>query len=242
MRTNPRFPEKSRKVKQLTNQDLAKDTPKLRLLLADDHEIVRQGVKVMVDAQPDMKVIGETSNGREALRLARELQPDIVVMDISMPDLNGIKATEKLKQSCPELKIIALTRHTDLGFLQKILSAGASGYVLKQSASVELLSAIRAVAAGGHHLDAAIAGKVMSGFTRSRGTPKNAATPRISEREAEVLRLVALGYSNKEIAAHLEISIKTVEVHKANAMRKLDMRSRIDIVRYAVVQGWLKDS
>ncbi len=203
---------------------------------------MRQGVKVMVDAQPDMQVIGETSNGRTALQLARELQPDIIVMDISMPEMNGLKATEKLKQSCPDIKIIALTRHTDLGFLQKILSAGASGYVLKQSASVELLRAIRSVAAGGHHLDAAIAGKVVSGFSRSRGNAGSGVPPGLSERETEVLRLVALGYSNKEMAAHLQISIKTVEVHKANAMRKLDMRSRIDIVRFAVVQGWLKDS
>jgi two-component system, NarL family, response regulator NreC len=227
---------------QVTNQTSTEDAPKLRLLLVEDHEIVRQGVRGMVDAQPDMEVIGETSNGRDALRLAKELQPDIVVMDISMPDMNGLHATEKLKQSLPELKIIALTRHTDLGFLQKILSAGASGYVLKQSASVELLRAIRSVATGGHHLDAAIAGKVMNGFTRSRTNPGTPALPAISERESEVLRLVALGYSNKEMAARLQISIKTVEVHKANAMRKLDMRSRIDIVRYAVVQGWLEDN
>lgn len=196
----------------------------------------------MVDGQPDMEVVGETSNGRAALQLAQELQPDIVVMDISMPEMNGLQATEKLKQKCPDLKIIALTRHTDLGFLQKILSAGASGYVLKQSASDELLRAIRSVAEGGHHLDPAIAGKVMTGFSRRRASSGVSAMPQVSDRESEVLRLVALGYSNKEMAARLQISIKTVEVHKANAMRKLDMRSRIDIVRYAVVQGWLKDS
>jgi DNA-binding NarL/FixJ family response regulator len=208
----------------------------------EDHEIVRQGVRVMVNAQPDMEVVGEAGSGRPALTLAQELRPDIVVMDISMPDMNGLQATEKLKQCCPEIKIITLTRHTDLGFLQKLLSAGASGYVLKQSASVELLRAIRAVAAGGHHLDPAVAGKVLGGFTRTRGNVGSAGLPGISDREAEVLRLVALGYSNKEIAARLEISVKTVEVHKANAMRKLDMRSRIDIVRYAVVQGWLEDT
>jgi two-component system response regulator NreC len=208
----------------------------------EDHEIVRQGVRVMVNAQPDMEVVGEAGSGRPALTLAQELRPDIVVMDISMPDMNGLQATEKLKRCCPEIKIITLTRHTDLGFLQKLLSAGASGYVLKQSASVELLRAIRAVAAGGHHLDPAIAGKVLGGFTRTRGNIGSAGLPGISDREAEVLRLVALGYSNKEIAARLEISVKTVEVHKANAMRKLDMRSRIDIVRYAVVQGWLEDT
>lgn len=141
------------------------------------------------------------------------------------------------------MKILTLTRHSDFGFLEQILSAGASGYVLKQSASKELLHAIRTVAAGGKHLDPAIAGKVIGGFTRERMKPGGVLQQQnISGREAEVLRLIALGYSNKEIAARLDISVKTVEVHKANAMRKLDMGSRIDIVRYAMLQGWLQDN
>jgi len=164
------------------------------------------------------------------------------VMDISMPDMNGLQATEKLKQLRPEIKILTLTRHTDVGFLQQLLGAGASGYILKQSASTELLRAIRTVASGGDYLDPAVAGKVMGGFARSRKKPRAESQGNLSEREREVLRLIALGYSNKEIAARLEISVKTVEVHKANAMRKLDMGSRIDIVRYAMLQGWLQDN
>lgn len=218
------------------------DAPKLRILLVEDHEIVREGVKTMVSAQADMEVVGEAGDGRTALRLAQKLQPDIVVMDISMPDMNGLQATEKMKQCCPEVKILMLTRHTELGFLQQIIGAGASGYVLKQSASTELLGAIRTVAGGGNHLDPAIAGKVMGSFARARVKPRAEAQGSISDREAEVLRLIAWGYSNKEIATRLEISVKTVEVHKANAMRKLDMRSRIDIVRYAMLQGWLQDN
>ncbi|HST51157.1 MAG TPA: response regulator transcription factor [Pyrinomonadaceae bacterium] len=226
----------------MNNRASTKDAVRLRILLVEDHEIVREGVRVMVGAQADMEVVGEAGDGSTALRLAQELRPDIIVMDISMPGMNGLQATQKMKQCCPEVKVLMLTRHTDLGFLQQILAAGASGYVLKQSASTELIRAIRTVAAGGSHLDPTIAGKVMGGFARSRSKPRAEAQGSISDREAEVLRLIALGYSNKEIAARLEISVKTVEVHKANAMRKLDMRSRIDIVRYALLQGWLQDN
>lgn len=224
------------------NERASPDAPKLRLLLVEDHELVREGVRVLIGAQADMEVVGEAGDGRTAIRLAEELRPDIVVMDISMPDMNGLQATEKLKHLRPEIKILTLTRHTDVGFLQKLLGAGASGYILKQSASTELLRAIRTVASGGNYLDPAVAGKVMNGFTRSRAKPRAESHGSISDREGEVLRLIAWGYSNKEIAARLEISVKTVEVHKANAMRKLDMRSRIDIVRYAMLQGWLQDN
>lgn len=216
--------------------------PKLRILLVENHEIVREGVRAMVNSQPDMQVIGEAGDGRTAVQLADELTPDIVVMDISMPDMNGLQATEKIKQRCPDVKILTLTRHSDLGFLQQILGAGASGYVLKQSAAKELLHALRTVAAGGKHLDPAIAGKVIGGFARESFKTRAVSPQSISDREAEVIRLIALGYSNKEIAARLEISVKTVEVHKANAMRKLDMNSRIDIVRYAMLQGWLQEN
>jgi two-component system, NarL family, response regulator NreC len=218
------------------------DAARLRILLVEDHELVREGVRVLVGTQADMEVVGEAGDGRTAIRLAEELRPDIIVMDISMPDMNGLQATEKLKRLRPEIKILTLTRHTDVGFLQQLLGAGASGYILKQSASTELLSAIRTVASGGNYLDAAVAGKVIGGFARSRAKPRAISLGTISDREAEVLRLIALGYSNKEIAARLEISVKTVEVHKANAMRKLDMGSRIDIVRYAMLQGWLQDN
>ena len=214
---------------------------KLRILLAEDHETVREGLKLIVNAQPDMEVVGEAGDGVTAVAQAGELLPDIVLMDISMPGLNGLKATEKLKRCCPDVKVLTLTRHKDDGYLQQLLRAGVSGYVLKQSRPSELLHAIRSVAAGGKYLDPAVAGKVMGNYSRGAAWSKPL-DGTVSEREAEVLRLIAWGYSNKEIAAQLDISVKTVEVHKANAMKKLNMRGRIDIVRYAVLQDWLKDT
>lgn len=217
---------------------------KLRILLAEDHMTVREGLRMIVNAQTDMEVVGEACDGLSAVAHAQELLPDIVVMDVSMPKLNGLKATEKLKQLCPQIKVLTLTRHTDSGYLQQLLRAGASGYVLKQSAPTELLHAIRAVAAGGKYLDPAVAGNVIGNYTRRTAGLSVAAqaSRELSEREAEVLRLIAWGYSNKEIAARLEISVKTVEAHKANGMKRLGMRSRIDIVRFALLQGWLQDT
>jgi DNA-binding NarL/FixJ family response regulator len=168
--------------------------------------------------------------------------PDIVVMDVSMPKLNGLQATKKIKDFCPQVKVLTLTRHADAGYLQQLLKAGVSGYVLKQSASTELVHALRAVASGNVYLDPAIAQKVVGSFV-GRSQNKGAAAPHeLSEREREVLRMIAWGYSNKEIASRLDLSVKTVEVHKANSMKKLGMKSRIDIVRYALLQGWLQDN
>ena len=216
---------------------------KLRILLADDHELVREGVKMIVNSQPDMVVVGEACDGRGAITLATELEPDVVVMDVSMPDINGLKATAKLKKLRPDIKILTLTRHTDDGYLQELLGAGASGYVLKQSVAVELIQAIRSVAAGNKYLDPAITAKVIGGFAgRKAKVSGTEALVSLSARESETLRLIAWGYSNKEIASQLNISVKTVEAHKANAMRKMDMRSRIDIVRFAILQGWLNEN
>ena len=215
---------------------------KIRVMLAEDHRTVREGLKLLVGAQPDMEIVGEAENGREAVSAAQKLLPDVLVMDVSMPELNGLKATQKIKESCPKVRVLTLTRHTDDGYLQELLRAGASGYVLKQSASTELLHAIRAVAAGGKYLDPAITDKVATGYTSRLSRLRGEASKEVSEREAEVLRLIAWGHSNKEIAARLDLSVKTVEVHKANAMRKLGITSRIDIVRYALLQGWLQDN
>ena len=215
---------------------------KLRILLADDHTMLREGLKMLVNAQSDMECVGEAGDGRAAFRMAQELQPDVVVMDVSMPELNGLKATEKLKSACPHIKVLTLTRHKDDGYLQQLLGAGVSGYVLKQSAASNLIDALRVVVAGGNYLDPAIAGKVMNNFARPHRKARGEAQAALTDREEEVLRLVAWGYSNKEIAARLSLSVKTVEAHKANATQKMGMQSRIDIVRYALLQGWLQDT
>jgi DNA-binding NarL/FixJ family response regulator len=215
-------------------------TKKIRVVIADDHGMMREGLRLLINSQPDMEVVGEASDGWEAIRIAHELLPHVVLMDISMPGLNGLQATKKLKERCPEVNILILTRHSDDGFLKQLLSAGASGYALKLSSSDDLMRAIHTVAAGGTYFDPAISDKIMrtlAGPTNKPGPPPRA---ELSEREEEVLRLIALGHSNKEIAARLELSVKTIEAHKANAMAKLDMTGRIDIVRYAILRGWLE--
>ena len=196
---------------------------------------------MLVNAQPDMEVVGEAANGADALVEAKKLSPDLVVMDISMPELNGLAATKKLKKIAPEIKILTLTRHTDDGYLQQLIKAGVNGYVLKQSAPTELINAIRAVVAGKSYLDPTLAERVMGGYAGTTGLLGQGPN-KITGREAEILRLIAWGYSNKEIATRLDISVKTVEAHKGNTMKKLGMASRIDIVRYAILQGWLQDN
>jgi len=214
---------------------------RLRIMLADDHVVVREGLKLVIEGQRDMVVVSEASDGASAIQLAQELRPDVVVMDISMPGMNGLVATRTLKRLLPECVIVTLTRHGDDAYLQELMRAGASAYVLKQSAPIELITAIRTCAAGGEYLDSAITARVTASFLRRDGRrpAQSGASP--SERESEVLRLIAAGYSNKEIAARLALSVKTVEAHKANAMRKLGLNGRIDIVKYAILQGWLKD-
>lgn len=215
---------------------------KLRVLLAEDHEMIREGLKLLVNSRADMETIGEADNGRAAVALAQELKPDVVVMDISMPEMNRLKATERLKMLCPEIKVLTLTRHADDAYLRKLLKAGASGYLLKKSASGELVRAIRAIAEGGTYLDPAVTGRVVSeaiGRRSMRGAPPD---KDLSRREEEVLRLTAWGYANKGIVARLDISVRTIEVYKTRAMEKMGMKNRIDIVRYALLQGWLQDN
>lgn len=214
---------------------------KLRIILADDHKLIREGLRMLVNSQADMEVVGEADNGRIAITLTHELQPDVVVMDVSMPELNGLKATEKLKELFPSIKILTLTRHMDEGYLKQLLEAGASGYVLKQSASEELVRAIHAVVNGQTYLDPAMMEQFVGNVIGRRAARGSPAKGDLSPREEEVLRLIAWGHLSKEVAARLQISIKTVEAHKTNGMQKLGMKSRIDLVHYALLQGWLKD-
>jgi DNA-binding NarL/FixJ family response regulator len=215
---------------------------RLRIFLAEDHEMVREGLKALVNSQPDMEVIGEAGDGHSAVAGAIDLRPDVIVMDISMPKMNGLEATEKLKEACPQVKVLTLTRHTDIGFMQKLFGAGASGYVLKQSASSELIRAIHAIVAGNNFLDPVVTAKVMSGYATKPSSLLDKKWGELSAREEDVLKKVAWGYSNKEISAQLDISVKTVEAHKENAMKKLELRSRIDVVRFALLQGWMKEN
>lgn len=214
---------------------------KIRIVIADDHRTLREGLRSLMNSQPDLEVVGEASDGREAIQLAQQLSPDVLLMDISMPGMNGLEATKKVKAQCPNIRVLTLTRHSDDGFLKQLLAAGASGYALKLSSGDDLMRAVRTVSAGGTYIDPAIAEKLVSSQVRS---VKAGPAPRVdlSEREEEVLHLIAWGYSNKEIASRLNLSVKTVEAHKANAMQKLNMTGRVDIVRYAVLRGWLQDS
>jgi DNA-binding NarL/FixJ family response regulator len=208
----------------------------IRVLLAEDHETVREGLRLLLNAQPDMQVVGEASDGRGAGDGAAALAPDVVVLDLSMPGVSGLAAARAMKKAGAKSAIVALTRHDDDAYVQELLEAGASAYVLKQSPSDELVRAIRMAAQGRRYLDPALPPP-----DESRDPRRRATTPRATDREVEVLRLVAQGHSNKDIAATLNISVKTVEVHKANAMRKLGLRGRTDVVRYAVMNGWLNE-
>ena len=213
---------------------------RIRVLLVDDHETVREGLRLLLDSQADMEVVAEASDGRTAVEFNERYRPQVVVMDLSMPEMNGLQATQAIKQSHPETSIVALTRHDDAPFVDELRKAGASAYVLKQSPSRELLDAVRVAAVGGSYLDAQLRARDARSTTDSTvgGTRR---PPSVSEREKQVLRMMAVGHSNKEIAEALGITIKTVEVHKANAMRKLKLRGRIDVVRYAILHGWLKE-
>ncbi len=214
----------------------------IKIMLVEDHRTVREGIRLLVNDQPDLEVVAEAGDGEAALREIAAVRPDVVIMDISMPTLNGLEATKKMRAAMPNIKILTLTRHTDDGHLQQLIRAGVSGYVLKQSAPTELITAIRAVAEGNSYLDPSLLRKVMGGYVNRTESLRGETRGQPTERENAVLRLIALGYSNKEIAADLELSVKTIEAHKANAMRKLGISSRIDIVKYAILQNWLHDN
>jgi DNA-binding NarL/FixJ family response regulator len=214
---------------------------KLRIFLVDDHVVVREGLKALVNAQPDMEVIDEAGDGQTACQEIPQQRPDVVVLDVSMPGMSGAETAERLKEECPQVKVLALTVHEDKGYLRQLLEAGAVGYVLKRAAAEELIRAIRTVAGGGVYLDPALAAKVVGGFVRKPQGKSSHTEADLSDREAEVVRLVAAGHSNKEIAGRLDLSVKTVETYKARSLEKLGLHSRADLVRYAMQRGWLQE-
>jgi DNA-binding NarL/FixJ family response regulator len=212
---------------------------KIRVYVADDHGVMRAGLTALISAQPDMEVVGQAGDGQTAFEEIRRLRPDVAVLDLSMPVLNGAQVADRLRRTAPPVKVLALTVHEDSAYLRLLLEAGVAGYVAKRAAAEDLIAAIRTVAAGGAYLDPVVAGKVVRGFV-GRHAGAGDLAPELSDREVEVARLVAQGYTNKEIAARLEISVKTVETHKKNAMDKLGFRNRAEVVRFAVQQGWLE--
>lgn len=214
---------------------------KLRIVLADDHGMFRQGIRSLIDSQSDLEVIGEASDGHAALEKLAELKPDVLVMDNSMPQMSGLQLMERLKRAGLPVRVLALTAFSDSAYVRQLLAAGVAGYLLKQAAAEELIEAIRVIAGGGTYLDPAVAGKVVTGFVARKKLRGSREGDELSEREKEVLCDVAQGYTNKEIASRLQISVKTVETHKANLMEKLGLRGRAEIVRYALQQGWLQD-
>jgi DNA-binding NarL/FixJ family response regulator len=214
----------------------------LRVVLADDHAVVREGLKALVNAEPDMRVVGEAADGDTACRVAAELDPDVLVMDLSMPVLGGAEATVRVRRECPRVKVLALTVHEEHVYLTQLLRAGASGYVLKRAAPSELVSAVRTVAAGGTWIDPSIASTVVEGYLDAREAAEQSPQDVLSDRERQMLIGIARGFSNKELAATHGLSVKTVETYKARVAEKLGLRSRADIVRYAARQGWLGES
>jgi two-component system response regulator NreC len=208
-----------------------------RVFLIDDHGVLRQGLRLLIDAQPDMYVVGEAERGRGAAQaIARAGGADIVILDVSLPDSTGPQVAAELSAAVPSAKIVVLTRHAEKAYVQQMMHNGAKGYVLKQTAGDVLVAAIRDVSRGGTYLDPSVAGKMFEVRPAVRGVMLDDLTAR----EREVLTLVAYGHTNKEIAAILGITVKTVETHKANGMQKLDIGSRADLVRYALGQGWLE--
>lgn len=212
---------------------------KWRILLADDHVVLRDGLTALIDAQSDMEVVGSASDGISAVQQTVQHQPDIVVMDVSLPLVNGVQATIQLQAAAPASRVVALTRHSESAYVRQLLQAGARGYVLKQSASAELITAIRVVAGGGTYLDTVLTDRAVNFFVSTHTRSPNNTETELSERETDVVRLTAHGFSNKEIATQLGISVKTVDTYKARAMEKLELHSRAALVRYALQRGWL---
>lgn len=211
---------------------------KIRILLVDDHAIVRAGLRLLLESQPDMEVVGEATDGTEAFRKARELRPDVVVMDIAMPGLSGLEATSQIKAECPDAQVLALTMHQDERYFFQMLHAGASGYVVKGAPPADLIAAVRSVHQGQAYLYPSLARKLLDDYlTRSK---EGGEADDLTDREREVLRLIAEGLTGKEIAELLSLSVHTVERHRQNIMAKLRLHSRAELIKYAIRKGLIE--
>lgn len=205
----------------------------IKVLLADDHAIVRQGLKLILAAQPDFEVIGEAANGREAAELAEKLRPDIVLMDVQMPDLNGIEATRRMVAANHRIRILVLSMHKEALYVREVLKAGARGYILKDAIDTELLSAMRSVARGDGYISPAVSGALLTDYREQSSNPLDT----LSTREREVLQLIAEGKTNKEVATKLNLSVYTVDSHRGKIMEKLNLHSAGELVRFAMKNG-----
>ena len=206
---------------------------RIRILLADDHAVVRQGFKMILSVHPDMEIVGEAGNGREAVQLAEELRPDVIVMDVAMPELNGIEATRRVTEAVPHSRILALSMHKDSVYVREILRAGARGYLLKDAPAGDLVAAIRALASGEGYLSPAVSNAVLDDYRKHVTNPIDL----LSSREREVLQMLAEGKTNKEIAVILNLSVYTVDAHRGRIMEKLNLHSINELVRFAVRNG-----
>ncbi|HLH04374.1 MAG TPA: response regulator transcription factor [Bryobacteraceae bacterium] len=204
-----------------------------RILLADDHTIVRQGLKLILASQSDLSVVGEAANGREVVELAQKLKPDVVLLDVAMPELNGIEATKQMMQANPRLRILVLSMHKEAVYVREILKAGARGYLLKDVIDTELLNAVRSVARGDGYISPAVSGALLSDYRQNVTDPVDLLT----NREREVLQLIAEGKTNKEVAAKLNLSVYTVDSHRGKIMEKLNLHSTGELVRFAIKHG-----
>ena len=207
---------------------------KIRILLADDHTILRSGIRSLLEDEPGLSVIGEAEDGRVAVSMACKLKPDVVIMDIAMPLLNGLEATRQIKMQCPDVKVLILSMHDNEEYIRQVLEAGAMGYILKDAAARELISAIKSVYRGEAVLSPAVTRLVIEDYLRWGGTRPQSESDGLSPREREVLQLIAEGYTNKQIAEILSISIKTVQAHRNSLMQKLDLHDRGELIKYAI--------
>jgi DNA-binding NarL/FixJ family response regulator len=209
----------------------------IRIIIADDHEIMREGLRAMIEKQPDMEIVAEAENGRTAVKLAREQKPDVFIMDVSMPDLNGIEATRQIVAEVPKVKVLALSMHSDSQFVSEMLTAGVSGYLLKDCAFEELTRAIYAVYKNQSYLSPSIAHMVIKDYVQQQSTDEASASSILTAKEREVLQLIAEGRTTKQIASSLHVSVKTIETHRKKIMEKLNIHSVAELTKFAIRQG-----